>query len=156
MIKTNDKGLLITLAIVSILMIIPGCMGSYGRLKANPDLTAAFQDRQALPDFNYYYCGRENLPYAVVGIDPLYEFQDRVWHPIETKEDVYRKAAGVTAWDNHWSRGADILDAGGNRIGVWFSYFNSTTVKLGPDNRVTVYNPYNPNGPLKGNLSGAR
>jgi hypothetical protein len=155
MIKSNEKGLLITLALVLALMLIPGCTGNYGRLKSNPDLTAAFQDRQTLPDFNYYYCGREDLPYAVVGIDPRYEFQDRFWHPIETKEDVYRKAAGVTAWDNIWSRGADILDAEGNRIGIWFSYYDSTTVKLGPDNKVAVYNPYNPNKPPKGNYSGA-
>ena len=140
--------------IIMIMLILPGCMQRYGSLKSNPELTAAFQDRQALPDFNYYYNGRENLPYAVVGIDPRYEFQDRVWHPIETKEDVYRKAAGVTAWDNHWSRGADILDAEGNRIGVWFSYYDSTTVKLGPDNRVAVYSPYSPTRPPKGNYSG--
>ena len=154
MIKTNAKGFLITLTIIFLLAVIPGCMDGYARIKSNPDLTAAFQDRQALPDYNYYYCGRENLPYAVVGIDPRYEFQDRLWTPIETKEEVYAKAAGVTAWDNHWSRGADILDAEGNRIGVLFSYYDSTTVKLGPDNRVTVYNPYSPTRPHKGSYSG--
>jgi hypothetical protein len=129
---------------IMILLILPGCMGSYGRIKSNPDLTAAFKNNLELPDYNYYYCGRENLPYAVVGIDPQYEFQDRVWFKIETKADVYKKAAGIIAWDTTWSRGADILDPEGNRIGIWFSYYNSTTVKVGPDNKVAVTNPYNP------------
>jgi len=154
MIKATDKNLLTALGIVLILMMIPGCVDSYGRLKSNPDLTAAFRSQQALPDFNYYYCGRETLPYAVVGIDPRYEFQDRIWKPIKTKEEVYRKAAGIIAWDDQWSRGADILDAAGNRIGIWFSYYNSTTVKLGPENLVAVYNPYNPNNPPKGRIAG--
>jgi len=154
MLKANNNALLTTLAIFLVLMILPGCLGSYGRLNSNPDLTVAFRDRQALPDFNYYYTGRENLPYAVVGIDPRYEFQDRVWHPIETKEEIYRKAASVTAWDEQWARGKDILDAEGNRIGVWFSYYDTTTVKLGPDNKVAVYSPYTPNNLPKGRESG--
>jgi hypothetical protein len=131
---------------IAVLLILPGCMSSYGRLKANPELTDAFTNRRALPpDYIYYYCGRENLPYAVVGIDPAYQFEDRVWFKIETKEEVYKKAASVVAWNDIWSRGAEILDPSGNRIGIWFSYYQHTTVKVGPENKVTVYNPYSPN-----------
>ena len=130
---------------IAALLILPGCMGSYGRIKSNPALTDAFKNQLALPDYYYYYCGRENLPYAVVGIDPRYELQDRVWLKIETKTDVYKKASGVIAWNKHWSRGADILDPEGNRIGIWFSYYSSTPVKVGPGNKVAVYNPYSPN-----------
>ena len=120
-------------------------MENYGRLKTNPDLTDVFKNRRPLPDYNYYYCGRANLPYAVVGIDPGYEFQDRVWKKIETKEDVHKKAAGILAWNDIWPRGADVLDPSGNRIGIWFSYYHQTTVKVGPENKVWVYNPYSPN-----------
>jgi len=129
---------------ITTLLILTGCMGSYGRIESNPELTDAFIHKLELPDYNYYYCGRENLPYAVVGIDPRYEFQDRVWVKIETKADVYKKAAGVLVWNDTWSRGADILDPAGNQIGIWFSYYNTTTVKVGPDNTVAVYNPYRP------------
>jgi hypothetical protein len=130
---------------VSVLLILPGCMSNYGRLKTNPDLTDAFTNQRALPDYNYYYCGRENLPYAVVGIDPAYQFEDRVWFKIETKEEVYKKAAGILAWNDIWSKGAEILDPSGNRIGIWFSYYQHTTIKVGPENKVAVYNPYSPN-----------
>lgn len=144
--KTLYKlGFRATVLAVSVLLILTGCTGNYGRLKANPDLTNAFTNRGALPDYNYYYCGRENLPYAVVGIDPAYQFEDRVWFKIETKEEVYKKAASVVAWNHIWSKGADILDPSGNRIGIWFSYYQHTTVKVGPENKVAVYNPYSPN-----------
>ena len=144
--KKSDKwGFKAAVMAVSVLLILPGCMQSYGRLKTNPDLTAAFKNRLELPDYNYYYCGRDNLPYAVVGIDPKYEFQDRVWHKIETKEEVYKKTDSILAWDEIWPRGADILDPSGNRIGIWFSYYHRTTVKVEPENKVTVHNPYSPN-----------
>lgn len=155
MISTHRRDLLSALGLIAILLIAQGCTGSYGRIKTNPELTAVFKNRQALPDYNYYYCGREALPYAVVGIDPQYEFKDRVWHRIESKADLYERAAGVLAWDDNWSRGADILDPEGNRIGIWFSYFDTTTVKVGPGNAVAVYNPYNPNRPPFGTTKGA-
>lgn len=141
----NKSGSRATLLAVSILLALTGCMGNYGRLKADPALTDAFINGSGLPDYNYYYCGRENLPYAVVGIDPKYEFEDRVWHRIETREEVYKKAAGIVAWNDIWSKGAEILDPSGNLIGIWFSYYQHTTVKVGPENKVAVYNPYSPN-----------
>ena len=133
----------IVLTIVA-LLILPGCMGSYGRLKSNPELTDAFKNQLELPDYNYYYCGRARMPYAVVGLDPEYEFQSKTWQKIETRDDVYKKAAGVLAWNPSWSKGADVLDPSGKRIGIWFSYYRSTAVKVGPGNKVAVYNPYRP------------
>ena len=129
------------LALVAV-VFMTGCTGNYGRLKTSQEWTDAFRKQLELPDYNYYYCGRENLPYAVVGIDPRYTFEDRLWHKIESKEDVYRRAAGVLVWNDQWSRGADIVDPDGNRIGIWFSYYRNTTVKMGPGNTVAVFNPY--------------
>lgn len=143
--KFFNGGAKIAFSVVFLLTILAGCMQNYGRLKSNPELTDAFTNQRALPDYNYYYCGRENLPYAVVGIDPDYQFEDRLWYKIETKEQVYKQAGGVVDWNHIWARGADILDPSGNRIGIWFSYYQSTTVEVGPGNRVVVYNPYSPN-----------
>jgi len=123
-------------------LLLSGCTGDYGRLKTNAEWTEAFTKQLELPDYNYYYCGRENMPYAVVGIDSKYTFDDRLWHKIDSKADVYQRAAGVMVWNDQWSRGADILDPDGNRIEIWFSYYRNTTVKMGPGNTVAVFNPY--------------
>jgi hypothetical protein len=41
---------------------------------------------------------------------------------------------------------ADILDTTGDKIGVWFSYYYYTVVKVNQDNNIIdVLNPYNPN-----------
>jgi hypothetical protein len=81
----------------------------------------------------------------VVGIDPAYEFEGKTWQKIETREDVYKKAAGVLAWNQNWSKGADVLDPAGKKIGIWFSYYRSTAIKVGSGNKVMVSNPYSPN-----------
>jgi len=123
-------------------LLLSGCTGSYGRLQTRDQWTDAFKKQLELPDYNYYYCGRENLPYTVVGIDPQYTFEDRLWHKIESKEDVYRRAAGNRLWNDQRAQGADILDEQGNKIGIWFSHYSTTTVKIGPGNTVAVYNPH--------------
>jgi hypothetical protein len=131
--------------LIAALISIPGCMAAYGQLKGDPALTDVFLNKDALPDYNYYYNGRANVPYAVIGIDPQYEFQDRVWHRIDSREDVVAKVANIRSWNREWSQGAEIVDASGNRIGIWFSYYRHTTVKVGPENKVAVYSPYTPN-----------
>jgi hypothetical protein len=49
-------------------------------------------------------------------------------------------------------RVADILDPGGRRIGVWFSYYHHTPVRVDPDSGVLdIFNPYDPDedeGPI--------
>lgn len=145
MITANKQGVKIALTLIAALIIIPGCMADYGQLKGDPALTDMFQDMDALPDYNYYYNGRANVPYALVGIDPQYEFQDRVWHRIESRADVVKKVTNMRSFDRVWSQGAEIVDPSGNRLGIWFSYYRHTTVKVGPGNKVAVYSPYVPN-----------
>jgi len=144
MINVNKQGVRTVFVLMAALMIIPGCMADYGSLKGDPALTDVFLNEEALPDYDYYYNGRANVPYAVVGIDPQYEFQDRVWHRIETRADVVKKAVNIRAVDREWIQGAEIVDPSGKRIGIWFSWYRHTTVKFGSENKVWVYSPYSP------------
>ena len=135
--------------VLALQIVLMGCNGNYGRLISNPALVKTFKTRQALPpEYNYYYCGRSGLPYAVVGIDPQYTFADRLWHKIETKEDVYKKIDNLIKMplESYSLTAADILDSAGNKYGIWFSYYYTTVVKIVPEtNTIEVYNPYNPN-----------
>ena len=148
MINVHKKGVKTALTFIAALIILPGCMADYGQLKGDPGLTDVFQDLAALPDYNYYYNGRANVPYAVIGIDPQYEFQDRVWHRIENRADVVKKVANIRSWNREWSQGAEIVGPSGEKLGIWFSYYRQTTVKVGPGNMVAVYSPYVPNSKI--------
>ena len=44
--------------------LITGCMGSYGKLTANPDIFHQYQNNILPETFQYYFNGRSNLPDA--------------------------------------------------------------------------------------------
>jgi hypothetical protein len=130
------------------MVLMSACAGAYGKLVTSPASLNHYRNETLPADFNYYYCGRSGLPYAVVGIDDTYPFNDRVWFRIETMDEVYKKIANLS--DLHpyarSMRAADILDPGGKRIGVWFSYYHHTPVRVDPDSGVLdIFNPYDPN-----------
>ncbi len=142
------KRLFYILVVLILQVTLIGCIENYGKITTNPALFEAYKTRQTLPDYNYYYCGRSGLPYAVIGIDTQYTFSDRLWHKIETREDVYKKIEDLiqTPNENYRVTVADIFDHSGNKIGAWFSYYYTTVVKIVPGtNIIEVYNPYNPN-----------
>lgn len=133
--------------------ILSGCAGNYGTIRSNTALLDQYRGG-GLPDhYNYYYCGRSSLPYAVVGIDRSYGFNERVWFKIDAKQEVYKKIYNLSDLHRDASRlfTSDILDTQGQKIGVWFSFYTTTPVQIDPETRmVTVYNPYNPNDDYRG------
>jgi hypothetical protein len=127
--------------------LIGACAGSYGKLVTSPASLEQYRQQTLSADLQYYYCGRSGLPYAVIGIDDTYRFNDRVWFRIDTMDEVYEKIYNLSDIHPHarTMRAADILDPEGRQIGVWFSFFHYTPVQVDPDSGVlTVFNPYDP------------
>ncbi|MDZ7665781.1 MAG: hypothetical protein U5K27_10730 [Desulfotignum sp.] len=129
------------------MVLIGACAGSYGKLVTSHVSEDQYRQQTLPADLDYYYCGRSGLPYAVVGIDDTYRFNDRFWFKIQSMDEVYEKIYNLS--DLHpyarSMRAADILDPAGKRIGVWFSYYHHTPVKVDPDSGVLdIFNPYDP------------
>jgi hypothetical protein len=123
------------------------CMGSYGKLVSNSQVLDQYRTNTLPETFQYYYCGRSGLPYAVVGIDETIRFNDRIWFKIDSMKEVYAKIHNLSDLHPGATRmgAADILDPGGNRIGVWFSYYHHTPVRINPQTGVLeIFNPYDP------------
>ncbi|MCP3942826.1 MAG: hypothetical protein GY710_15255 [Desulfobacteraceae bacterium] len=139
---------LIILFPVILLFFLIGCLGSSGKLKFNSALLDQYRAKVLSKTYNYYYCGRSTIPYAVVGIDDTYEFSTRFWFKIESEQAVYKKIANLSDFEPNSGPlvGSDILDENGNKIGVWFSHYRYTVVRVIPESRrVEVFNPYKPN-----------
>ncbi len=122
------------------------CSGHYGRLKHDNEVTRLFRTNTVPEDYSYYYVGRENLPYAIIGIHPDYEHQSKLWHPVEPNSKNF---AGMvdTMWQPPWyyeNRGAYIVDQQGRKIGIWYSPYHSTSIFLKGDGIISVASPYNP------------
>jgi hypothetical protein len=120
-------------------------MSNYGTLKRNPEITTAFKNGRIFPDHKYYYIGRSGMPYAVVGIHNDYKLQSRLWEEIDPAGDQLNTLIG-RMYDRHGDspHGSSILDPAGQQIGIWYSTWDYTAVKMEEGNRVVIHSPYVP------------
>ena len=154
----NQKKLLkIPLTIVFGIFLVlaqSACVWSgYGRLDRDSSVSTAFAENNFETDFQFYYNGRINQPYAIIGIREGYEFRSRFWTPIESSSETFEKMVRHPyGFQQYPPYGAHILDSSGNRIGIWYSAFDFTTIQVTEDRKVYVKSPYSPNDimrPLK-------
>ena len=57
------------------------------------------------PEFNYYYTGRDTMPYAIIGIDHGYTVPSRYWIPLDPDPAQLKKMS------------QKIIDSGANVVG---------------------------------------
>jgi len=141
-------GASVLMAVFIVFFSLTGCVATSGKLQSNRALLDQYKNKALSRGYNYYYCGRSTIPYAVVGIDTAYGFEDRLCFKILSKEAVYQKIGNLS--DLHMNSGplsgSDILDGQGKKVGVWFSRYASTPVRVDQETRmVAVFNPYDPN-----------
>jgi len=148
-INLKMSGRWITVSLVLVFVLISAGCGFHtaGYMKHRPELMAQYRENTLPDQYAYFYCGREDLPYAVVGIDPAYSFDTKFWFPIEFGPDLYQKIDHLSNLEPGQNRkyARAILGPAGNTIGVWFSYYHSTGVIVDDANHtIRVYNPYKP------------
>jgi len=142
-------GLQIIASLVLVFFLIPmGCgFNTAGYMKHSSELMEQYREMQLPQQLSYFYCGRENMPYAVVGIDPAYAFETKIWFPIEFGPELYRKIDHLSNLERSQNRmyARTIIGPTGQAIGVWFSFYYSTGVIVDDENhRIQVFNPYKP------------
>ena len=81
-------------------IMLSGCTGSYGRLNWDPQVTAAFQDRDIQQGFNYYYCGVGNQTFAIAGISTEYNVESIMWREVPQDTEAFSGLVS-RAWENH-------------------------------------------------------
>ena len=78
---------------------ISGCLENYGRLKHNAAVTRNFQTYQVEPNYKYYYYGRTNMPYAIIGIDRAYHMRSRIWREVDQDTEEFQNMV-FWIWDD--------------------------------------------------------
>jgi len=132
------------LSLLAVIIMLTGCLNRYGVI--NMAVNTSFESKTALVDHHYYYNGRKSIPYAIVGIHTDYTLNTWGWSPIEPVSSqlpemidrMYQPGFSMPL-------GGAIFDPEGQQIGVWFSMWRQTTVKMEDENRVSIHSPYNPN-----------
>ena len=124
-------------ACLLLLTTLTGCFSNYGRVKRNTEITQAFEANQVPPNYKYYYYGRTNMPYVIIGVDPDYNLQSRMWREVEPDTEQFKE---MTYWvwsdtynNPNYPRGANIVDPAGKKIGIWYSSAHWAAVKMKDD-----------------------
>jgi hypothetical protein len=138
-----------TVGILILAGLLAGCSGDYGRLKRDSAVAGAFSDNRFSSAHTFYYIGRENMPYAIVGIREGYVFASKFWKPIDPDTETFRKMVlHPYGFRESQPYGAHLLDANGNRVGIIYTAYDLIHFRVNDEKEVTVYNPYRPEGHL--------
>ncbi|MGD8263041.1 MAG: hypothetical protein PVJ22_11830 [Desulfobacterales bacterium] len=117
----------------------------YGKLKRDRDVNRLFQNFTVLSDHTYYICGVGDIPYAIIGIDKKYNLRKGNWKKITLTTPMLR--SWVSQMDiiyGYPPYGSAILDNKDNKIGIWYSSKQWTTVIIDEGNQIAILTPETP------------
>ena len=121
---------------------ISGCIQNYGKFSRDSQVSQAFRNGLVQPELNYFYAGRETMPYAIMGIDTGYAISSSLWTAFEPQPEQLRKmSSNIYGKQQYDPYGFNILDPDGAIIGIWFSSLHFPSVKIDEENR-TVHVQY--------------
>jgi hypothetical protein len=123
---------------ICVLALIAGCAGTYGSLKRDTGVQQAFESNQVPMDYKYYYYG-DSEPYVVIGIEPKYEMESKMWREVTPDTEDFKEMIRWI-WEDYgyYKFGADILDPRGKKMGIFYSSIRGTSVKFMNDNQIMV------------------
>jgi hypothetical protein len=139
----------LTLTLASLIFFVAGCAANYGRIQPDKSVTSMFAEGNLPANHKYYFNGRENSPWAVIGIDPSYQLLSKFWTEVPAGSDVLAQRI-KNVWSepsgnmNHPPEGGRIVSDDGKQVGIWYSGYAFTNVKMEGDSGVYVYSPYDP------------
>ena len=116
------------------------------------EATDIWHSYEIAPNYNYYYSGPDSRPNYIIGIDDKYTLTSKLWKSVDLTPEM------LNNWFNYgrprvgYSQdpyGAYITDAGGERIGLWYSVNDwrlTGSAVVSADNQVAVTIPTKPTG----------
>ena len=130
--------ILLMIAVVSIILSAGGsqalALTGYGSFAPSTEVKQAFDRYQIDSNLNYYLCGSNVYPDAIIGIDKGYTLDSNLWQKIEVTPKAFQRLIsdmqrehGNLLGANH--QGFAILDDKGKQIGVWYSELNATNTR---------------------------
>jgi hypothetical protein len=111
--------------------MLSACMENYGRLAIDAQVGQDFRAGVIQPDLRYYYTGRENMFYAIIGIDRAYTVPSRYWISIAPEPDQLRKMSENIFQEGRVDPyGALIMAPDGELVGIWYSNLYNYSVRV--------------------------
>lgn len=146
------RKIVITVAVVLVAgLLLAGCVetGPVGRWVRSPEVERQFRSGRPLKDHTYYYYGDTVTPDAILAIDNRYHLQTKVWSRVDITDKM------LSDW-MYWINtetvfacpyyGGALFGPEDQRIGVWYTRKQRTTIRMLDSETVQVYMPYNARG----------
>lgn len=143
---------------ITILSLLTNCAGiaNYGTVKRDTAVSQKFKSAEINPNYKYFYFGKEERPFSILGIDKSYTVESKFWYPIElTKEQLQRWIIAFEAKQIYQTgsgaakatySGSQILNPQGESAGVIYSMLDWIVITFPGDNVVVPYPPSYPPG----------
>jgi hypothetical protein len=153
--RTSDnlKSMTYKITLGALLLILvtvfSGCFANYGRLRLSKEVDNTFKDAIVLPEHKYYYSGSDVRPNAILAIHNSYTLRTSLWKEVDIDSEQLRK--WILFMNEQLPEysirtyGSRILDPEGKQVGIWYSAWNRTPVKMLGGNEVSVYPPVTTN-----------
>jgi len=136
------------LLLLGLMTVFSGCFENYGRLRLSKEVDQTFEKGIVLPDYNYYYSGGDARPWAILGIEKSYKLRTTQWKKVDLSSERLRNwILFMSEFRGYQYRtfGSRVLDPEGKQIGIWYSAWYMTPVKMLGGNEVAVYPPVTTN-----------
>jgi len=128
---------------VFIMMVLSGCLENYGRLNRSSEIQKAFESNQVPEEYNYYFYGRRNQPYAVMGLDASYNLRSRMWRKVEPDTAEFKNMTRFVWADlGYYPYGANILDPEGQKVGIMHTSSIMVAVKFDKEAKTVEVMPH--------------
>ena len=128
-------------------LIVSGC-ATGPRFSPSQEVSSRFEAGQLLPGHRYYVGGPESKPNAIVALADAYEMASAHWRPVTVSEDSLKalvKQVGFVFNAEYKTafipNGACILTTEGEAIGVWYSVYAYSRVRLLEGQRIELSYP---------------
>ena len=146
--SNNLSGMTYKVPLVALLLMLiavfSGCSANYGRLNLSKEVEKTFENAVVLPDHKYYYSGGDFRPRAILAIHNSYKLRTSLWKEVDLEpEQLKNWILFMTEFRGYSFRtyGSRVLDPEGKQLGIWYSAWNRTPVKMLGENEVAVYPP---------------
>lgn len=140
------------LSIFSALVFLSCSGANYSGLQTSNEVNRLFESFQVLDDHNYYYSGSDNRPEAILGVHKDYVLKTKLWKPVNLTSEQLR--LWINMMTDHRGTsfrifGARVVVAGGKQIGIWYSPYYWTSVRMLDDRHVVINTPTASPGEIK-------
>ena len=128
------------IVLVGVIAVVAiGCMATYGSLSMDRQVGEDFRQGVRTADTNYYYAGRDTMPYAIIGIDARFTVPSRYWIPAGSDSEKMVKMSKNIYGESHVTpHGAHILAPDGTVVGVWYSNLRRYSIIVNKTDRTVL------------------